>query len=253
MATQNHSKIDITVFRGWEDTGKYVWSPYVVKLEARLRFAGVRYVTSAGSLSEAPKGKIPYIEYRKSSSVPEKDSQSRQLLSDSALIAKTLAEWDVIPDLNAALEPSQRLHDLALTALLENKLDYSLWAILYPMRVVIGLLVHCKISAMLDGQGTGCFTPEEIKASRLEIWEGLNAQLVESRSNSKAGSDEPFWILGGDQPTEADTSLFGFVISALICFAGPDCQKEIRGFPALLDYAERIHNRYFPDYEKWPA
>ena len=23
------------------------------------------------------------------------------------------------------------------------------------------------------------------------------------------------------------------------------------GFPTVLDYAERIHNRYFPDYVKW--
>lgn len=31
----------------------------------------------------------------------------------------------------------------------------------------------------------------------------------------------------------------------------PDSQKVVRGFPVLLEYADRIHDKYFPDYEKW--
>ncbi|KAI1097359.1 hypothetical protein F4804DRAFT_178199 [Jackrogersella minutella] len=275
MSAQNaDQQPSITVFRGWDEPGKYVWSPYVIKLEARLRFAGVNYTTEAGSLKAAPKGKIPYIEYRDQSSVStssaiqEGNSESKVLLGDSALIAKTLSQWGVLPDLNGALDPSKHLHDMALIALLENKLyfystwerwiqhyyemrDHTLWAIPYPIRVVVGLMVYRKNNALLHAQGTGRFTAEEISAFQHEIWGSLNALLVASRSSGQGDIDEPFWVLGGHQPTEADTCLFGFIISALICTAAPDSQKEIRSFPGLLDYAGRIHDRYFPDYEKW--
>lgn len=216
----NTSKqLDITVFRGWKDFGKYVWSPYVIKLEARLRFAGVQYKTEAGSPRIAPKGKIPYIECRNLSSISkslaeQETSRSGLLLSDSALIAKTLTEWGVLPDLNNALEPSKRLQDLAVIAMLENKLyflqvchntlllastallttrdirqgferwiqnyytmrDHVLWALPYPVRVLVGLLIYRNNVATLHGQGTGRFTPEEIATFRHEIWEVLSAQ-----------------------------------------------------------------------------
>ncbi|KAI1090188.1 hypothetical protein F5B19DRAFT_335111 [Rostrohypoxylon terebratum] len=275
MNPQNtSSQPNITVFRGWKNTGKYVWSSYVTKVEARLRFAGVKYTTEAGSMKTAPKGKIPYIECRSLPSMPisavhEQGSEGGILLSDSALIAKALTEEGILPDINGALDPVKRSHDMGLEALLENKLyflqgwerwvqnyytmrDSVLWSIPYPLRVVIGLIVYRKNVAIFHGQGTGRFTVEEIGEFRREIWEGINALLEVSRSSSKSRSDErPFWALGGEQPTEADTSLFGFIISALICTAGPDSQKEVRGFPILLDYARRIHDTYFPDYEKW--
>lgn len=33
--------------------------------------------------------------------------------------------------------------------------------------------------------------------------------------------------------------------------SGPDSQKLVKQFPVILDYARRIHEVYFPDYEKW--
>ncbi|XDG09085.1 hypothetical protein ABKA04_008700 [Annulohypoxylon sp. FPYF3050] len=254
MAPQNASnQLNITVFRGWKNTGKYVWSPYVNKVEARLRFAGVKYTTEAGSLKTAPKGKIPYIECRgvsslTASTVHGQSPEGGILLGDSALIAKTLTEGGILPDLNGALDPGWERWVQNYYTMRDN----VLWSIPYPLRVVIGLIVYRKNVAMFHGQGTGRFTVEEIGEFRREIWEGINALLEVSRSSSKSSSDKrPFWALGGGQPTEADTSLFGFIVSALICTAGPDSQKEVRGFPILLDYAERIHNTYFPDYEKW--
>ncbi|KAI0888699.1 uncharacterized protein GGS22DRAFT_152192 [Annulohypoxylon maeteangense] len=274
MAAQNACKQpSITVFRGWKDAGKYVWSPYVTKLETRLRFAGVKYTTEAGSLSVAPKGKIPYIECRGVSSIStpivhEESPESKVLLSDSTLIAKTLVGWKILPDLNSALDPLERSLDMGLIALLENKLyflqgwerwiqnyytmrDHVLWSIPYPIRVLVGLIVYRKNVAMFHSQGTGRFTAEEISESRREIWEGLSALLASRSSDKSSDNDKPFWVLGGEHPTEADTCLFGFIVSALICTAGPISQSEVRSFPILLDYAGRIHDHYFPDYEKW--
>lgn len=30
---------------------------------------------------------------------------------------------------------------------------------------------------------------------------------------------------------------------------GPESREIVRGFPTVVEYARRIHDRYFPDYE----
>lgn len=103
----------ITLYRGWLDLGKHVWSPFVVKLEARLRFSDISYKTEAGSTSSAPNGKIPYIDFGDGA-----------MLGDSTSIIKRLIEKDVLPDLNERLEAAERALDLSLRALLEEKLYF---------------------------------------------------------------------------------------------------------------------------------
>jgi hypothetical protein len=73
----------------------------------------------------------------------------------------------------------------------------------------------------LHGQGTGRFSAEEARRFREEIWTGLNGLLEESRKlavsrsgAAKAGSC--FWCLGGEEPTECDTTVFGFINTALV-------------------------------------
>ncbi|KAI0133686.1 hypothetical protein BJ170DRAFT_690070 [Xylariales sp. AK1849] len=257
-------KPDITVFRGWKDVGKHVWSPFVIKLEARLRFAGVKYTTGAGSPRTAPRGKIPYVEC---SNLAGSGTKAR--LSDSGLIVKALSECNVIPDINAELSPAARARDSALRALLEDKLyfyhswerwtqnyytmrDHIFQALPYPVRVVVGMMAYRGTIATLHGQGTGRYTPEEISGFRREIWEATNDLLVAARPKSgNADAGKPFWVFGGEKPTEADTTLFGFIVSVLVCTAGPDSQKVVKAFPVILDYVGRIQDVYFPDYEKW--
>lgn len=119
----------LTLYRGWPTPGKYVWSPFVIKLEARLRFAGVPYTAAAGSPMTAPRGKIPYVESRGPPlgapwSVREESGEAVASLGDSGVIIKALIEQGVLPDLNARLSASERAHDLALRALLEDKLYF---------------------------------------------------------------------------------------------------------------------------------
>lgn len=33
--------------------------------------------------------------------------------------------------------------------------------------------------------------------------------------------------------------------------SAPETAKIVRSYPTIIDYAERIHTRYFPDYERW--
>ncbi|KAI1342963.1 hypothetical protein F5Y15DRAFT_371516 [Xylariaceae sp. FL0016] len=258
----------LTVYRGADTPTQHVWSPFVTKLEARLRFAGVPYTPAAGSPNSAPKGKIPYVDVAAPGSG---SSSSTTQLSDSTLIINALTAQDVLPDLNAKLSPAARTQDLALRALLEEKLyfysgrerwqdnyptmrDHTLSAIPYPLRLLIGLLISRTMTATLHGQGTGRFSDAEVRVLRDEVYAGLNDLLLTSRTHAKGGSsstEAPFWALGGAEPTEADATLYGFIVSALICTAGPESQKIVRTHPAILDYADRIHKTYFSDYEKW--
>ncbi|KKK12783.1 hypothetical protein P175DRAFT_0433330 [Aspergillus ochraceoroseus IBT 24754] len=251
---------NLIIYRGWFNPGLYVWSPFVIKLEARLRFANIPYKTAVGSVRTAPRGKIPYIEIN--------DEGSSSCIGDSTLIIKHLIERNILADLNGKLSPANKTHDLALRALCEDKLyfyntherwtqnyytmrDHILGAIPYPVRVIVGLLIYRGSVRTLHGQGTGRYSRAEIQMFRNEVWESLNGMLAAAQAEAKDGDDRPFWILGGDEPTEADATVFGFIVSGLICTAGPATRKLMLEFPAIREYAGRIHEAFFPDYEKW--
>ncbi|KAF5874214.1 putative failed axon connections [Botrytis fragariae] len=256
--------MQITLFRGWLDPGNYVWSPFVTKIEFHFRQANVKYILDGGSPRSAPKGKIPYISVHDEGSSPF-------LIADSALIIAGLVESDILPDLNSSLEPAAKAQDMAIRALLEDKLyfygirerwmdnyytqrDKVLGSVPYPMRVLVGILAYRQMKATLYGQGTGRFTSEEIMVFRKEIWQSLDGLLETSRKPTldvAPAKKDPFWCLGGEQPTEADASLFGFIISILVSTSVPVSRELVRSLPAVMDYVERIHYRYFPDYEKW--
>jgi hypothetical protein len=100
--------------------------------------------------------------------------------------------------------------------------DKVLAAIPYPVRIIVGLLAHRKNMQTLHGQGTGRFSGAEIALFRNDVWENLDNLLVESKRKQaikKQELNEPFWAMGGDGPTEADTVLFGFIVGALVCDA----------------------------------
>ena len=244
-------QLNITLYRGFEGSGTYVWSPFVTKLEARLRFTGLHYHAGAGSPLKAPKGKIPYVAIFPNSS----DTSSRAapgpptILADSTLIISTFIRDGLLDELNATFSPTEKAHDLALRALLEEKLyfyqvyerwhenyytmrPHTLAALPYPVQLVVGLLAYRKISAALYGQGTGRFSAEEISSFRKEIWESVNALLVTARRKTqeiktRGEGDATFWVLGGSTPSEADATLFGFVASALVCAAYVSLNRPI--------------------------
>jgi glutathione S-transferase len=262
--TSTNPQPKITLYRGWDTLGQYVWSPFVTKLEFRLRTSLLPYTCASGSPSSGPKGKIPYIEV-------ETDA-SRDFLADSSLILKTFSDQGLITDINAKLSPKDRGIDLAIRALLEDKLnfyhaherwiknyytmrDHTMHSIPYLLRPLIGLLAYRGNVQKLHDQGTGRFSDPEIRGFIEEVWTGISGMLEESRRQAKgrdAGEGECYWVLGGEEPTEADATLFGFVNSVLISKAGPESTTLLRvKFPTVVEYAERIHGRWFPDYEIW--
>lgn len=134
--------------------------------------------------------------------------------------------------------------------------DHILGSKPWLLKVVLGYVIHRDRMQALHAQGSGRFSAEEQRTIRHEIWQAIEEALVERRrravaENQAANSKAPFWYLGGQQATEADAVLFGFINSALIARASPDTMQFVRGLPAIMDYAERIHGAYFPDYQRW--
>jgi len=97
---------------------------------------------------------------------------------------------------------------------------HVLHAIPWPVQIFVGMLIHRTVKQTLHGQGTGRFTREEICGFVQTVWEQVNALLVEARSRSPAKDVEaPFWIFARDEPTQADTVVFGFIATTMICEA----------------------------------
>lgn len=213
-----------------------------------MRFAGLSYKTAAGSPMSAPKGKIPYIENIRPNATPE-------MMADSGQIIGNLVADGALPDLNVRLSGTEKAHDMALRALLEDKLyfynvsvaalstcairrnanacgqgyekwhenyytmrDYSLSAIPGPVRIIIGIMAYRKTMRTMYGQGTARFSWDEITGFIEEIWANVSELLIESKRRA-ADDGGCFWALGKEEPTEADTVLFGFVVAVLICEA----------------------------------
>ncbi|KAL6238972.1 hypothetical protein BDW75DRAFT_236919 [Aspergillus navahoensis] len=175
--------------------------PLVVKLEARLRIAGVPYKTASGSVQTAPKGEIPYIEITDGDdSRTSNRSSAPATIGDSTLIIKHLTERGILQDLNAGLSRSKEhmIWQFTRERWTENYYamrDHVLSAVPYPFHILVGLLIYRSTVQILHGQGTGR-NSAEIQGFREEAWRAGNDLLVAS--------------------SEKAQNLFGFVVSALI-------------------------------------
>ncbi|KAL9010184.1 MAG: hypothetical protein Q9173_004856 [Seirophora scorigena] len=284
------SSPSLILFRGFPSQPAYVWSPFTSKLEARLRFAGLAYKTDQGAPPKGPRGKIPHLHVRKENHGEPETLSDTHLISEKLVAdgiadelngkltpeekAQDLAIRALLEDkcistrsTNLHREPSSMLSLRLLTPTLHSQhvQNYERWeqnfytmrpavlaALPYPAQVLVGQLAYRKMSATLYGQGTSRFTPEEITKFKTEIWANVDALLTASRQGKETKKEKSmFFVLGGATPTEADTTLFGFIASGLVCAAAPETGKIIRSFPTVTEYAERIHSHYFPDYKLW--
>jgi hypothetical protein len=116
--------------------------------------------------------------------------------------------------------------------------------------VWIGNKIYNTHYTTLYGQGVGRFSDSEAKGLREEIWSQLNDLLLSSLQ-AQSKEEEPFWVLGGEKPTECDTTVLGFISSAMIAESGPETKEFVKGLEGVMEYARRIHEKWFGEYEIW--
>ncbi len=123
---------------------------------------------------------------------------------------------------------------------------------------------------MVFFQGTGRHKPAELEQLRREAIGAMADYADAALARADKDSPKPFWILGGDKPTEADFTLFGllsgtlattvYVVGSRIPFhVGITADRPlirnsfstglIKEHPSLMSYVERIHNTYFSDFK----
>ena len=198
MATSKANNLDILLARGWKESNIYGWSPFCTKLELRFRLSGIKYRYEAGSPPSGPMAKLPYVTISSPST-----SSPPYKLGDTTLIARDFINNGLMEDLNADLDETSRTLDLAMQALVEDRLyfyttrerwtgenywrqrDEVLGALPWLVRVFIGNLVYRKIKSALYGQGAGRFSDDQAKDFREGIWTRLDALLRESRARRK--------------------------------------------------------------------
>ena len=120
----------LILYRGFAPTNTYTWSPFVTKLEARLRFDSIKYKCLEGSTREGPRGKVPYVDFggmgkTGGEQASERDETGgKDLLGDSNVIVKEMVRREIVRDLNEDLRSEQALLDLSVRGLLEEKLYF---------------------------------------------------------------------------------------------------------------------------------
>ncbi|MDY7232457.1 glutathione S-transferase family protein [Hyalangium rubrum] len=220
-------------------------SPACMKLETWLRMAGVPYTVAPLDMTQAPKGKIPYV--------IEEDGT---LLGDSTFIIEHLkATRGVDPD--AGLTAEQRAITVAFRRMLKENFY---WVIIHerykdernwpPYREVLAERLHFlpeeqRVPAadayrkllvdQLQGQGLGRHTPEEVyRIGR----EDLGA--VSDFLGAKA-----FFL--GERPSTVDATVYAYV-SSMIDMGLPSPVKDFgRSRENLVRYCQRMRERYFPE------
>ncbi|KAJ5932614.1 hypothetical protein N7516_007103 [Penicillium verrucosum] len=125
----------------------------------------------------------------------------------------------------------------------------------WPVQVIVGNIIYNKNVRNMQGQGTGLFSGEEIAAFRQELWESVD-RLVSAAYVQRRDREGPFWVWGGDAPTEADAVLFGCCAVWMLCCLdlwclvwAPETKQIVNSCPALVEYSRGIHDKYFPDYQ----
>jgi len=117
MTTSQRNKL--VLYRGFPPSNEYTISPFVTKLEFRLRYAKIPHILDIGSPQEGPSGKIPYTDI-----APLTNAATKELVGDSTSVTNTLIQEGYAADLNAHLTAEQKATDMAIRALCEDKLYF---------------------------------------------------------------------------------------------------------------------------------
>ncbi len=216
-------------------------SPFVLKIDAFLRLAGIPFesVPGVGNVRKAPKGKLPFI------------TDDGEVISDSTFIIEHLQKKHNI-NLDQHLDDTQRAIAFLLRATLEEKIywcslyyrwaDDAGWAqtkeaffgeLPLVAKSFVPLLVRRSLRKALHEQGTGRHSPGEILNITRECLQSISAIV----------GDGPF--LFGDTPCTTDATLYGFLAQLTLADIDTPVNTMANSYPNLKAYSERFKARYY--------
>jgi glutathione S-transferase len=225
------------------------FSPACMKLETWLRIAEIPYEAKPADMSQAPKGKVPYIR------------DQGVFIGDSTLIIDHIKKaYGKDPD--QGLSDADRAVSLSFRRLMKENfywvISYSRWVDdqnwpVYRKELVsalapavpeqvgeqIGAGLRAQQMEQLRGHGMGRHSGAEIRAIGIADL-GAIADFLGAKAFFMA-----------DHPTTADAAVYAYVASMIDCPL-PDPVKDYAfGRENLVAYTRRMRARFFP--EKSPA
>jgi len=224
-------------------------SPFCVKLEAWLRFSDIKYknVENLSVMHRSAEGTLPYVEL------------NGVQYNDSAFVIRDLPEKLGIQSLDEGLSNQDKAISLAFERLVENSLFLgsakfrcehmdeilAMWpskfGFVQPLfNLFVKKMMSSKINEKLMVTGLGKHKDDEILGIVSNDLQALSVQL----------GDKQF--LMGDKPTKVDASVFAAVSLILYMpFETPVSQLVKEKFTNLQSYAERIKEKYWPDWNEF--
>ncbi len=216
-------------------------SPFVLKVDAYLRIAGIPFDSKMGfgNLKRSPKGKLPYIQ------------DGNQQVSDSFFILQHLKQNH--SDLDRHLTEEQK----AIANLTIRSLDESLywclvytrwiredsWKIVKPalfskmplhLRYIAPFVARNRIRTSLAKQGMGRHSDEEILAIGRSILQDLSILL----------GDKPYFF--GNKPSSLDAVAYGFLAQVILSELDSAMKPIACEFTNLVNFCQRIQDEFYP-------
>lgn len=216
-------------------------SPFVLKVDAYLRMAGIEFenISDPNNLSRAPKGKLPFI-----------DDQG-ELIADSQFIF-THFQDNPQTDLDLHLNDQQK----AIAYLTAKSLDENLYFVLvysrwlrddtwpiikqaffnqmpFPLKHFVPNMIRKTVLKGLKGQGIA-------RHSNTEIQNILRCSL---KALTTLLGDKKYFF--GDQPSSLDAAAFGFLAEFMLTEIDNPFNQIAKDFTTLMSYCERINGQYY--------
>lgn len=216
-------------------------SPFVLKVDAYMRMAGIKFesIARSSNLGKSPKGKLPFID------------DNGSIIADSQDIIVHLKK-NPQQDLDHHLTDEQKAINYLVTKSLDENLYfilvYSRWmrddtwptikqaffgGMPFPLKQIVPNIARKQVIKNLKGQGIARHSNEEIQ------------QLL--HCSLKALTD----LLGhkayffGDKPSSLDATAYGVLAGFILVSLDNPFNSIAKSYPSLVKYCESIKKEYY--------
>lgn len=233
----------LTIYGFGSAFGLVDMGPFVVKVAAWCRLAGVEYALKQGDPRKAPKAKLPYVD------------DDGTIVADSTAIIAHLSKKH--RDLDAGLSDRDRAVATAFKAMVEEHLYFTSmylrwkdergWAVFAPVfrenlarggvpgfaTGLVANLVRKQVGKTLHAQGTGRHSLAEVEAVAITHLDALSEYL----------GDREYFL--GDAPRSIDATVWAFLYMILDGPFETGVKAHLKGRANLVAYVERVRERFW--------